>query len=58
MSDDYDLMKCTECGWVGTTEEILWGNNPFKPGYIIHGCPDCKNVEHFKPVGKKGKTDE
>jgi len=36
--------RCKECSWVGDTDELLCGENPFKSGNIIYGCPQCKSI--------------
>lgn len=38
---------CKECGWGGTTDEVLVAENPFEKREKIHGCPKCKSIESF-----------
>lgn len=37
-----------ECGWRGTDEELLMGQNPFEPAFTVYGCPQCKEIECFR----------
>lgn len=30
------------CNWVGDTTNALQAPNPFAPGEIIYGCPECR----------------
>ena len=32
---------CKECGWVGTSDELLKAPNPFSVLEDIYGCPQC-----------------
>lgn len=45
---EQDKIVCKECGWKGTTEEVLEGKHPFLDGYKVYGCPQCKEVEPFR----------
>lgn len=38
-------VTCTECGWTGSSNEMLESENPFKKGDIINACPMCKTVD-------------
>jgi len=40
-------LKCKECGWGGTPDELLEAENPFDPSDIVFGCPACKSVDCF-----------
>lgn len=44
--------RCTECGWIGETDEVLEAPNPFDAfsQEIIQGCPKCKQVECMECV--------
>lgn len=42
---------CAYCGWLGSSSERLFAQNPFtKKPQIIYGCPDCREVERFERV--------
>ncbi len=43
MSDNKRI--CTECGWIGSVNDVLVASNPFAKRYEIVGCPECKDVE-------------
>ena len=34
--------RCKECGWLGTTKEVLEAPSPFKPEETLQGCPKCR----------------
>lgn len=38
-------VRCEECGWKGTEEEQLYGENPFWPGEFLYGCPKCRDIK-------------
>ncbi len=40
-------LRCNECGWKGTAEEMLCATNPFQTEESILGCPNCKTVENY-----------
>ena len=42
-------LRCKECDWIGSVDDMLEADNPFDPGYTIIGCPECKtpcNLEY------------
>lgn len=41
-------IKCNECGWKGTAEQLLEAPNPFLPEENVVGCPNCKAVENYE----------
>jgi phage FluMu protein Com len=45
-----EKIRCTECGWHGTTEDTLVGESPFEHGVNVYGCPRCKEIDHFRAV--------
>lgn len=47
-SDKEDIITCSICDWMGTTEDILVADHPFKSGYVCYGCPKCFAIERFK----------
>jgi len=42
------LWRCTECGWVCETKELLTAPNPFDDNMTISGCPGCKEIGRFE----------
>ena len=33
-----------DCGWCGTSVEVLKALNPFNPEKVLWGCPKCKEI--------------
>jgi hypothetical protein len=44
-NDSESKLVCKGCGWRGTADQLLQGNNPFAPHETIYGCPQCKEIE-------------
>lgn len=42
-------IKCTACGWVGGTEDMLSAQSPFK-AETIYACPKCREIEQVTGV--------
>lgn len=40
-------VRCTQCDWVGDSDEVLRGENPFEAGTTIWGCPECRDIDHL-----------
>lgn len=38
---------CEECRTVHAADKLLTAPNPFDGSDIIHGCPQCKSIDHF-----------
>lgn len=41
-------MFCDECGWRGSADDRLVGENPFMVGDTVCGCPACKEIDPFR----------
>lgn len=37
-------VKCRECGWKGSHSKALTAPSPFYKDDILHGCPNCQEV--------------
>lgn len=38
-------IRCNNCDWIGTTEQLLTATSPFDSEDILTACPKCKSVE-------------
>lgn len=38
---------CEQCGWHGTTDQLLVGSSPFEDA-TVYGCPKCKAIDSTK----------
>lgn len=41
-------IRCRECYWNGTTENLLTAPSPFLEGVTITACPKCKSIDCFE----------
>ena len=42
MSAYPNVWRCNLCGGNWSEEELLSGPDPFRPGEVLNGCPNCK----------------